>query len=74
MSQSKVRSLLEANANTAIGFVVSVFTWSFVIPILFPELEPYSGISISIYITLVFTFVSIARNYLIRRLFEGWFS
>lgn len=70
--QSRKDSFLEANANTFIGFIVSVMTWSFLVPIIFPELEPYSGIETSIYITLIFTVISIMRNYFVRRAFNWW--
>jgi len=70
-SQSKIGSLIESNINTAIGFFVSVATWKFIVPIFLPELEPYSGWDDSIYITLIFTVISIARNYIVRRVFNG---
>lgn len=70
--QSKKSSFIEANANTFIGFFVSVLTWSFIVPLIIPELEPYSGIATSIYVTLIFTVISIARNYIVRRAFNWW--
>ena len=70
--QSKLASFAEANANTAIGFIVSTLTWRYIVPLIFPQLEPHAGWSTAIWITLLFTFMSIGRNYIVRRLFNYW--
>jgi len=67
VNQSRIDSAMEAVTNTAIGFVISVVTWHFValafgIPM--PLAENMAIISI-------FTVVSIARQYVLRRLFDG---
>ena len=67
MKQSKIDSLMEAVVNTAIGFIISLITWIILawamgIPLSFAE---------NLFITGVFTVVSIARSYTLRRLFNG---
>ena len=65
--QSKKSSFIEANINTFSGFVVSM--------ILAYTILPYFGVqqsfNTSLKITLIFTFASLMRNYLIRRLFNA---
>ena len=72
MSQSKISSLIESNLNTAFGFVLSTAAWHWLIPVIFPELKPHSGWGTAFGVTLVFTVISIARNYLIRRIFNKY--
>jgi hypothetical protein len=65
--QSRIDSFAEALTNTAIGFLVSLVTWIVVarmygIPML---------ASTSLSITAIFTVVSIARQYVLRRIFDG---
>lgn len=65
--QSKADSFMEAITNTAIGFIVSLITWHFVaawmqIPMTMEK---------NLIITGVFTIVSIARGYILRRMFDG---
>lgn len=67
MKQSKIDSLMEAVVNTAIGFIISLITWIILawlmgIPLTFAE---------NLFITGVFTVVSIARSYTLRRMFNG---
>ena len=63
MQQSKIDSLIEALLSTFIGFVVS-FTANL-------TLMPMLGIPVSLsqnfILTVAFTFVSVARSYLVRR-------
>ena len=63
MQQSKLDSLIEALLSTFIGFIVS-FTANLV-------LMPILGIPVSLsqnfILTVAFTFVSVARSYLVRR-------
>lgn len=63
MQQSKMDSLIEALLSTFIGFVVS-FTANL-------TLMPMLGIPVSLsqnfILTVAFTFVSVARSYLVRR-------
>ena len=70
--QSKLQSFLEANLNTAVGFVLSISTWHWVVPLIMPQLAPHAGWGESIGITVLFTIVSLARNYGMRRAFNYW--
>lgn len=67
MTQSRIASFLEANANTWLGFVMSMLLWEFVV-------KPLWGFSTSIgdnlAITTLFAVASIARGYVIRRYFN----
>lgn len=67
MSQSRLASFLEANANTWVGFATSMLMWEFVV-------KPLWGFSTSISdnlgITTLFAAASIARGYVIRRYFN----
>lgn len=70
MQQSKLDSLIEALLSTFIGFVVS-FTANLV-------LMPILGIPVSLsqnfILTVAFTFVSVARSYLVRRFANKYLS
>jgi len=72
MSQSKLSSFIEANVNTIIGFVVSTLTWHYIVPLIFPQLAPHSGWGIAVWITVLFTVISVVRNYVVRRLFNNF--
>lgn len=65
--QTKRMSLVESCANTAFGFVISVAA-SFII---FPLLGVVTTPSQNILAVIAFTFVSIARNYIVRRAFNA---
>ena len=65
--QRRIDSFAEAVTNTAIGFVVAFVTWHFVslaygIPM---------DVGTNLQITAIFTAVSIARGYLLRRAFNN---
>lgn len=67
MKQSRIDSAMEAVVNTVIGFIVSLITWHFVamafgIPMTLGN---------NLLITGIFTVVSIVRQYVLRRLFNG---
>lgn len=67
MTQSRVDSAMETVTNTTIGFALSLLTWHVVawgygIPM--PIIQ-------NLEITGIFTIVSLARQYLIRRAFNG---
>lgn len=70
--QSKLGSLMEAKLNTFIGFPVAMLTWQYIVPIIYPDLAPYTGWGEALGITVLFTFVSVARNYCIRRCVNWW--
>jgi len=70
MKQSKLESFVESAMNTLSGFVISWLSWAFIVGPLFGipfDLEQ------SFWITFVFTFISLARNYAVRRMFNGGF-
>jgi predicted membrane protein len=64
--QSKSMSLIETTASTVIGFLVSLVVTHFVLP-LFGHAITFSD---NLYITTIFTVVSIIRSYCVRRLFN----
>lgn len=70
MSQSKSASLVEALSSTAIGFALSYIAGLFIFPLF--------GLSVSaaqnFWITVAFTVISIARGYVLRRLFNHFSS
>lgn len=67
MNQSKLESLIEAIVNTLIGFVVSFFTWpmaAFITGIVYSHGQHWA-------VTGIFTIVSVARGYVVRRWFNA---
>ncbi len=66
MSQSRRASALEAVANTAIGFCISLLATLIILPA--AGVVATSGQSVAI--TLGFTAISLARGYALRRLFN----
>ena len=70
MQQSKIDSLIEALLSTFIGFVVS-FTANL---ILMPMLGIPVSLSQNFILTVAFTFVSVARSYLVRRFANKYLS
>lgn len=67
MAQAKRHSLLEACLNTAIGFTISFIVNMAVMPLVF-DIHP--TVQQNIVATLIFTVISIARGYYVRRLFN----
>ncbi len=67
MKQSRLISLLEAITNVALGYGIAVVTQVAV----FPLFGLYLSLSDNLLISGVFTVVSVARSYAIRRLFEA---
>lgn len=66
--QSKRQSLIEAVFGTAIGFVVSwAANWA-----LWRAFDLHPSISQALWITCMFTVLSLLRIYLVRRLFVRW--
>ena len=70
MQQSKLDSLIEALLSTFIGFIVS-FTTNL---ILMPMLGIPVSLSQNFILTVAFTFVSVARSYLVRRFANKYLS
>lgn len=64
--QTRVESLVEAVANTVIGFFVALLTQA----IVFPFFNIYTTVADDVSIASIFTAVSIARTYVVRRLFN----
>jgi len=64
--QTKKQSLIEAITNVFIGMLVSLIVQIIVYPLLNIEVRFIQNI----YLTLIFTAVSIARSYLVRRFFN----
>lgn len=60
-------SLIEAITNTAVGYLVAVATQLAVFPAFGIEVD----LSTNLVIALIFTAVSIARSYALRRLFNS---
>lgn len=66
-TQSRIDSFCEALTNTAIGFLVSLVTWLIVARAYGIPMTTTTSLSI----TFWFTLVSVARQYVLRRLFNG---
>lgn len=66
--QSRVMSGAEALANTLIGYVVSLAATAIVLPLFGYAVSAADAIGISV----VFTAVSLARSYVLRRAFNWW--
>ena len=66
-SQSRLESFIEANVNTFAGFFISWATAYLVLPLFGMQ----KSITDSLEITTIFTSISIARNYFIRRMFNA---
>lgn len=66
MAQSKKHSLVESITSTAIGLGINVTAQHFI----FPLFGIYIGWDSNFMIAVIFTFISIARGYVIRR----WFN
>lgn len=64
--QTRLQSLLEAWTNVLIGYIVALAAQI----IVFPWYDIEVTISQNLQIGLIFTAVSIARSYLVRRLFN----
>ncbi len=66
MKQSRRMSLLEAITNVALGYGIAVVTQVAV----FPLFGLYVSLSDNLMISVIFSMVSIARSFAIRRIFE----
>ena len=67
MKQSRVMSLVESVANVVVGYGVAVVTQM----LIFPIFGLQTTLAQNLKMGAVFTVVSIARSYALRRLFEG---
>lgn len=64
--QTKFGSFLESLTSTLLGFGVALVSQL----IIFPKFGVHLSLQDNLYITLWFTLISVARSYLIRRLFN----
>jgi hypothetical protein len=67
MNQSRRMSLIEASTNVAFGFVLALVMQGFV----YPLFGIRTTIGTDAALAVIFTCVSLARSYLIRRAFES---
>jgi hypothetical protein len=67
MKQSRAMSLVEAIVNVVVGYGVAVTTQITV----FPWFGIHAALSDTLTIGLIFTVVSLARSFCLRRFFEG---
>ena len=67
MTQTRTMSLVEASTNVIVGYALAVTTQILV----FPVFGLNATLAQNLKLGLVFTVVSIARGYALRRLFEG---
>lgn len=65
MAQSKKHSLIESVTNTAIGFVIALTSQV----LIYPLFNIHITFKTNFWLTVVFTFISIARGYALRRIF-----
>lgn len=67
MTQSRRMSFIEATANVAVGYGVAVVTQI----LIFPVFGLHTTLAQNLKMGAVFTVVSIARSFALRRLFEA---
>ena len=67
MKQSRAMSLVESVANVVVGYGVAVVTQI----LIFPAFGLHTTLAQNLKMGAVFTVVSIARSYFLRRLFEA---
>lgn len=67
MKQSRLMSLVEALTNVAVGYGVAVATQI----LIFPLFGLHTTLVQNLKMGAIFTMVSIARSYVLRRLFEA---
>jgi len=68
MRQSRIMSMIEAATNVVVGYGLAIATQI----VVFPWFGIETGLAEHMTIGLAFTGVSLARGYLLRRLFERW--
>ena len=66
--QTRKHSLFESLWGTAIGFIISVAVWQWIVN---PVWGFNTGIIDNLAITLLFTVVSVVRSYYVRRFFNA---
>lgn len=68
MSQTRLGSLVESIVNVLIGFGVGVASQYFIFPIFNIHIPFWTNVEIAVW----FTFISIARSYVVRRMFNEY--
>ena len=68
MKQSRIMSMVEAATNVVVGYVLAIAAQI----VVFPWFAIETGLAEHLTIGLAFVGVSLARGYLLRRLFERW--
>ena len=68
MKQSRVMSLVESITNVIVGYGVAVVTQI----LIFPIFGLHTTLAQNLKMGAIFSFVSIARSFALRRLFERW--
>lgn len=68
MSQPKAHSIIETVTNTAIGYGINFVANLLVLPLFGYKIT----VSDNLLIGVIYTFISIARSYALRRLFNRW--
>jgi hypothetical protein len=69
LKQTRKASLAESFVNVAVGYGLSVATTAVVLPLFFAIYIPLGS---NLEIGLIFTIISIARSFVLRRLFEAF--
>lgn len=67
MTQTKLESFIESITNTLIGILISSTANYLILPMFYDNVTFKN----SLYIAIIFTLISVCRNYFIRRVFEG---
>lgn len=67
MNQTRLGSLIEAAMSTAIGLVVSVIANQ----LIFPRFGFHPTLGENVAISVIYTFISILRQYIVRRWFNA---
>jgi hypothetical protein len=68
MSQSRRLSLIEAMTNVVVGYALAVITQI----VVFPWFELQVSLGDNLAIGAMFVTISLARSFVLRRLFEQW--
>lgn len=66
MSQSRGMSMIETLTNVVVGLVLAILTQVLAFPVMGLSLRPREHL----HLAAIFTCVSLARSYMLRRLFE----
>lgn len=68
MTQSRTGSAVEAVANVVVGYAIAVAAQAVIFPLFDIRIGPTDHLAIG----ALFTVVSLARSYALRRLFNAW--